>query len=67
MVLCNNREGIILGSKIMNILNDKDIDCILMALYHYQLICMGDTRMDGVFNQTQKIIDKITNEMEERK
>jgi hypothetical protein len=51
----------------MNILNDKDIDCILMALYHYQLICMGDTRMDGVFNQTQKIIDKITNEMEERK
>ena len=40
--------------------SDGDEDCILMALYHYQLTCLGDKSMKKVLMQVNKVIDKIT-------
>jgi len=41
-------------------LSDKDEDCILMALYQYQLLVLGDKRMQSHLRRINKLISIIT-------
>jgi hypothetical protein len=41
-------------------LSNSDEDVMLMALYHYQLIAMGESRLHKTLKKINKLIKKIT-------